>query len=226
MRKFELLAASALLLINCLPSFAITPDESLKRLREGNERYMTGQSAHPRIDAERRRKLADFGQEPIAAVLSCADARVPPESIFDQGFGDLFIVRVAGNVAGPLEMASLQYAVAALHVPVIVVLGHTKCGAVLAAIDGKPLPGSLPELMKMIQPAVETVAKTPDDKKDVALRTIEQNVLDNVEAVKNSAVISDAVKEGKVKVVGAVREIREGGVVWLDEAVKKTACAH
>ncbi|MBK9205444.1 MAG: hypothetical protein IPL73_24075 [Candidatus Obscuribacter sp.] len=137
MNKQNLLPAFlglALLASTCGALADVSPDAALKSLKAGNARYIDGKSIHPRIDAERRRATALEGQTPIAAVLGCADSRVPPEIVFDQGFADLFVVRVAGNVCAMPELASIEYSVAALKVPLIVVFGHTKCGAVEAAI--------------------------------------------------------------------------------------------
>jgi carbonic anhydrase len=196
---------------------AVSPDEAITRLKEGNHRYVIGKSAYPRVDPELRRKRAVYGQVPIAAVLGCADARVPPEIVFDQPFGDLFVVRVAGNVSGTLELASLEYAVAVLKVPLIVVLGHTKCGAVQAAVDNKPLPGSLPELISCIRPAVEHVEKVQSDgKKDLLLRATEQNILNQEKAMLDkSEIVRSAVSNGQIKIVGAIREITDGHIDWL-----------
>ena len=119
--------------------------------------------------AARQRELAS-GQHPHCAVLACADSRVAPEIVFDQGLGDVFDVRVAGNVAGDAETASLEYAAEHLHVPLIVVMGHTKCGAVSAALEGGTLPGKLPDLMAMLRPAVDQSAHEPGDRVANAVR--------------------------------------------------------
>lgn len=144
------------LLIFCiatLPLLAKSPGEDgLHRLVEGNRRFITDASEHPNRTAERRQETAAL-QEPFAVVLGCADSRVSPEIIFDQGIGDLFIVRVAGNVAGSIELASIEYAVIYLHARTILVLGHENCGAVHAVVDGKTK--DIEPVASLIKPAVK-----------------------------------------------------------------------
>ncbi|MBS2003658.1 MAG: carbonic anhydrase [Cyanobacteria bacterium SZAS LIN-5] len=193
----------------------VTPDAAIKALQNGNARYVSGKSKHPRIDPERRRATALEGQTPISAILGCADSRVPPEIIFDQGFADLFVVRVAGNVCAVPELASIEYAVAVLKVPSIVVLGHTKCGAVDAAIKNGALPGSLPELVKMIRPAVESSEGDKKSKSDLLTRATEQNVRNTIAELTKSSVIKSAIDSKELKVVGAIRHLEDGHVTWL-----------
>jgi len=193
----------------------VSPDAALTALKAGNARYIKGKSSHPRIDAERRRATALEGQTPIAAILGCADSRVPPEIVFDQGFADLFVVRVAGNVCAMPELASIEYAVAALKVPLIVVFGHTKCGAVDAAIKNKPLPGSLPDLIKMIRPAVEEAEKQKSVGDDLLDRATERNVARIIEDLKKSPVVKAAIDAKQLKIEGAIRHIEDGHVTWL-----------
>ena len=131
----------------------LSADEALKMLKDGNTRYLEGKPRHPRQDAARRALTAGQGQHPFAAVLSCSDSRVPVELIFDQGIGDLFVVRVAGNVAATDEIGTMEY-VDYLGIPVLVVLGHSQCGAVTAAVEGTKLPGSMGVLVAPIRPAV------------------------------------------------------------------------
>ncbi|MBS1953146.1 MAG: carbonic anhydrase [Cyanobacteria bacterium SZAS-4] len=212
-----LLNLFAFALIASIPTAlaAVTPDASIQALKDGNTRYINGKSIHPRIDADRRKMTALEGQTPISAILGCADSRVPPEIIFDQGFADLFVVRVAGNVCAVPEIASIEYAVAVLKVPSIVVIGHTKCGAVDAAIKNGPLPGSLPDLVKMIRPAVETCEKDKTSKTDLLTRATEQNVRNTIADLSKSPVIKEAIDSKKLKIVGAIRHIKDGHVSWL-----------
>lgn len=204
------------LLASTSTAFAdVSPDAALKALKAGNTRYINGKSNHPRIDADRRRATALEGQTPIAAILGCADSRVPPEIIFDQGFADLFVVRVAGNVCAMPELASIEYSVVALKVPLIVVVGHTKCGAVDAAIKNKPLPGSLPDLVKLIRPAVEEAEKDKGAADDLLARATERNVARSIEDLKKSPVIKTAIDAKQLKIVGAIRHIKDGHVSWL-----------
>lgn len=224
MKKFDLpvfLAGIASILLTgavAAPSSfaaAVTSDSALQALKDGNARYVSGKSRHPRIDPERRKATALEGQTPIAAILGCADSRVPPEIIFDQGFADLFVVRVAGNVCAMPEVASIEYGVAALKVPLIVVIGHTKCGAVDAAIKNGPLPGSLPDLLKMIRPAVEQCEKDKSATVDLLTRATEQNVRNTIADLSKSAVIKDALDKKQIKIIGAIRHIKDGHVSWL-----------
>ncbi|MCA9805364.1 MAG: carbonic anhydrase [Cyanobacteria bacterium HKST-UBA02] len=194
-----------------------TPEQALAELKAGNARYLAGVSKHPRIDPASRLKTAKFGQKPIASVLSCADARVPVELIFDKGFGELFVVRVAGNVCKTAELASLEYGSLYLGTPLIVVLGHSDCGAVKAAISEAELKGSLPLLMDVIRPAVARARKkSPDAKKDdFTDKAIEENVRLSIESILKSPGIKKAVDAKKVLVVGAIRDLKSGKIRWL-----------
>jgi carbonic anhydrase len=192
------------------------PAAVLARLVEGNQRFARGELAHP------GRKPTDFvplaeGQAPLAVVVGCADSRVAPELIFDQGVGDLFVVRVAGNVisgAGAAVKGSIEYAVAELGVRLVLVLGHTQCGAVKAALQyiraKDALPGSIGDLVDTIRPAVAAVKDKPGDALDNVIRA---NVERGVERLNGlQPILSDVVKTGTVKVVGAVYDLRTGKV--------------
>src|SRR6476620_7626391 len=161
------------------PQNAISPDEALDRLMKGNARYVEGVSR--RHDFKHEREALTGGQNPYASILSCADSRIAPEYAFDSGRGDLFVCRVAGNFANDDTIASLEYSVAVLGTPMILVLGHDSCGAVDATIkslkDDKPLPGHMPSLVTGIAPAVKAVSQQGGDTLDKAIR---QNVVDNV----------------------------------------------
>jgi carbonic anhydrase len=197
-----------------------TPDQVITRLKQGNDRYLTGLSKHTRIDIERRVETAKYGQKPLTTILGCSDARVPPEIVFDQGFAEVFVVRVAGNVCGEDQIASVEYGTQCLGAPVVVVLGHSKCGAVDAAIEGKQLPGSLPTLVGKIHPAVEKVKQVQSELKGEKLldECIKQNVWNTMEDLfRHSPIIVERVKKNELKVVGAVRDIKTGKVEWLGE---------
>lgn len=194
-------------------------EQVLEALKLGNQRYMTGKSIHVRIDPIARERTARHGQKPIATVLGCSDARVPPEVIFDQGFGELFIIRVAGNVCSTAELASVEYGVKYLKTPLVVVLGHSKCGAVDAAVSGAELKGSLPKLIEMITPAVtEAKSKQPAASGDALLNAaIEANVRKSIaDLLNNSPGLKDACDNKTMMVVGAVRDIEHGGITWLN----------
>jgi carbonic anhydrase len=198
----------------------VKPEDAIQRLIEGNGRFMAGKSSHPNITTERRQDTTKNGQHPFATVVSCSDSRVPVEILFDQGIGDLFGVRVAGNVCNVDEIGSVEYGTDHLATPVLVVLGHTRCGAVTAVAQGSELHGNIPALVHNIFSAVETVKKTHPGAEGEALVTaaIEANVWQSIEdLLKNSPVTRERVREGKLKVVGAVYDIEEGQVKWLGE---------
>jgi carbonic anhydrase len=195
------------------------PESVQALLIEGNKRFVKGESAQPRQKPEDFARLAE-GQAPLAVIVGCADSRAAPELIFDRGLGELFVVRVAGNVvsgAGAFVMGSIEYAVAELGVRLIMVLGHSKCGAVKAAvkhIDAKDaLPGSIDELVATIKPAVAAAKGKPGDQ---LTNVIEANVKRGVEYLKGQdPIVAAAVKKDEVKVVGATYELSTGKVVIL-----------
>jgi carbonic anhydrase len=200
-------------------SAAIGPDEALSKLLEGNKRFSMGETTGPRRKPEDFAKLAE-GQTPMAVIVGCADSRVPPELLFDQGVGDLFVVRVAGNVvggAGAIVKGSIEYAVAELGVSLVMVLGHSQCGAIKAALkhitDRDPLPGAIADLVNTIKPAVAQAKDRPGNALDNAIKA---NVGVGVERLNSlEPIMAGAVKHGKVKVVGGVYDLRTGGVTLL-----------
>ncbi|PRH89022.1 carbonic anhydrase [Labrys okinawensis] len=191
----------------------ISPDEALKRLLEGNARYASNSSQNRDYSAGREARSS--AQYPIAGLVSCADARVAPELAFDQGPGDLFVVRVAGNFVNDDGLASLEYGVKFLGMPLIVVLGHSNCGAVAATIkvlkDKVALPGHLPQLVGAIKPAIDRAekAKASDALAEATLQNIRYNVR---KLEKAGPIIADFVAKGKVKVVGGLYDIATGRV--------------
>jgi len=197
------------------PQNVLTPEQALARLKKGNSRYVEGVAKRHDFIAEREALVG--GQNPYAGVLSCADSRIAPEYAFDAGRGDLFVVRVAGNFADTDGIASFEYAVKFLGTTLLVVLGHDKCGAVGAAIDaekGATLPGHLPELVEHIIPAVKTAKGQPGD--DLLAKAIKENVLLNIEALKAaSPILSQAVTEKKIMVVGGIYKLDDGRIEWL-----------
>ncbi|MGH6935181.1 MAG: carbonic anhydrase [Methylocella sp.] len=184
---------------------AIGADAALRRLMEGYARYVANEPAHRDFSAGRAERTKS--QYPIAAVLGCADSRVAPEFAFDQGPGDLFVVRLAGNFANDDGLASLEHAVKFLGVPLVVVLGHSNCGAVSAAIkvveDNAELPGHLPELIQSIKPAVEAArAKSPHD---LLAAAIAENVALNVKRLETAQPLLASFAQSKqVKIVGGI----------------------
>ena len=196
----------------------ISAVEATRILKEGNDRYVEGKARHPHQGRERRALTSAQGQHPLATVLTCSDSRVPPEIIFDQGIGDIFVVRVAGNVAATDEIGSIEYAVDHLNTPLVVVMGHTQCGAVSAVLKGAKLPPNIAALTEPIKPAVaQAKADHPGAAKDVLLNAaITDNVWQAIaDMLEQSPIIREKVKAGQVKVVGAVYDIDTGKVKWL-----------
>lgn len=195
---------------------AIKPEAALKRLMQGNARYVVNRPAYRDFNAGRARRVS--AQYPIAAILSCSDSRVAPEFAFDQGPGNLFVVRLAGNFANDDGLASFEYAVKYLGVPLIFVLGHSNCGAVSSAIkvaeDKAELPGHLPELVDAIKPAVEAAqAQSP---KDLFAAATRENVALNVKRLKEAPpLLADYVERGEVGVTGGVYDLATGKITLL-----------
>jgi carbonic anhydrase len=193
-------------------------DAALTRLLNGNHRFVSGKLTHPRRDTTRLVKVADK-QKPFAMILGCADSRVSPEILFEQGIGDLFPVRVAGNTAAaPVVVGSLEYGAAELGSILLLVLGHSACGAVKAAIDvvtkGATLPGAIGEVVAPILPAVRNVQSRPPDQ--LLEAAIQENVRLQRQTLANNAILSQAVSSGTLKIVGAEFDLATGKVTLID----------
>ena len=191
----------------------VPADQALARLMEGNRRYARHKEQHPDETLARRKEL-EGGQHPFAVILSCADSRVPPELVFDEGLGDLFVIRVAGNVADDDVLASIEYAVIHLQTKLIMVLGHEKCGAVTAAVEGREAPGHLKSLVSQIEPAVEASKSDPGDK-------VHNCVLANARRAarqirESEPVLKEYVDKKGVKVVAADYALDSGAVTVLE----------
>jgi carbonic anhydrase len=199
-----------------------TAESVLNELKTGNQHHAAHRYTHPHQTSARQQELTQ-GQHPHAVILSCSDSRVPPEVVFDQGLGDLFVVRVAGNVAGDHELASIEYAVEHLHCPLVVVLGHQNCGAVTAATEGGHAPGHLPTLLKEIQPAVVKAKSMQGNLIDNAVRT---NVDGAVDRVRASSVLKDPLTKGDLRIVGAVYSLETGRVTWDASASPAASAPH
>lgn len=220
-RRSVLLGGLAALSASALPAFAqeqaaVSPDEALKRLVEGNARYVAGQRTNTDFSVGRAARA--LTQRPFAAILSCADSRVAPELAFDQGPGDLFVVRVAGNFVNDDGLASLEYAIEFLETPLVMVLGHSNCGAVDAAIkvvrDGLALPGHLPDMIEPIRPAAETaLAQSPSDPLGLAITANVQNAVARLETAE--PVLAARVTSGSLRIVGAQYDLETGQVALL-----------
>jgi carbonic anhydrase len=185
------------------------PDDALKQLLDGNRRFVQHKPKYPHQSAKRLQEVA-LSQHPFATVLSCADSRVPVELLFDAGVGDLFDIRVAGNIVTPEILGSLEYAAALLGTSLIMVLGHERCGAVTAAVKNEPLPGSIGSLVKAIKPAVSRVKGETDDLVD---QVVVENVRYQIERMqKKSPVLTQLVANGKLKIVGGRYDLDTGTV--------------
>lgn len=192
----------------------VTADSALAELSAGNAHHVAHRYQHPHETGERQRQLVS-GQNPHAEILSCSDSRVPPELIFDQGLGDLFVVRVAGNVASDAELGSLEYGAEHLHVPLLVVLGHQHCGAVTAAVEGGGAVGHIGALVNLLRPAVEKTRGLNGDPVENAVRANVEMMVKQLRA--STPILAPLVSQGKLKVVGAVYSLDTGKVAWLPD---------
>lgn len=190
----------------------VTGDVAHKKLMEGNKRFVEGKMSHPGQSADRRAETAK-GQHPFAAIVSCSDSRVAPEVLFDQGMGDLFVIRLAGNIIDDAATGSLEYALEHLGVKYIMVLGHERCGAVEATVKGGEAPGHIGSLVRAIQPAVEKAKGQPGDLID---NSVKANVSMVVQQLRSSApILEESVKKGELKIVGARYDLDDGTVAIL-----------
>jgi carbonic anhydrase len=194
----------------------MTGEQVLNTLLEGNRRYLEGRKRGVHQVPDRQQLVA--GQTPHAAILCCSDSRVPPEHIFDQTHGEMFVVRVAGNIAGPSEVGSLEYAVEHLEVPLVLVMGHEGCGAVKAALEGTKASGALGSVIDEIAPAVRPVLQQGDPAKDPISEAVRANVWYTMsQLLKRSDVVKGSVQKGDLLVSGAVYSLRTGVVQVLTE---------
>lgn len=208
------LAGLVVLGAGAAPASAPTAASVLAELEKGNARHAAHHYTHPHQSAARLRELAR-DQHPHAVVLSCSDSRVPPEIVFDQGLGDLFTVRVAGNIAGDAEIASIEYSVEHLHTPLVIVMGHQSCGAVAAAIQGGEAPGQIPKLVAAIQPSVDKARTLSGDLSANAVRLNVERVVGELRA--SHPVLAEHVAHGSLRIVGAVYSLETGKVAWLPD---------
>jgi carbonic anhydrase len=211
------LAASTFgqVLVPTAPAIAqnnMTPDEALRQLMAGNERFVTQKRKSPNQDVVRLNEVAK-GQKPYAAILGCADSRVPSEIVFDQGLGDLFVCRVAGNIAIAEEIGSLEFGTAVLGAKVIMVMGHERCGAVDATIKGASVPGQIGSLLDAIRPSLAKAKDLPGDPLENACKA---NVAYQVEQLKKSPVLAELITAGKLKIVGGYYDLDKGTVSLVD----------
>ena len=197
---------------------SIPAAEALQILKDGNQRFIDGKSIHPHSDFERIKEISK-GQKPFVTINSCSDSRVPPELIFDQGFGDVFIVRNAGNVSDTDEVGTIEYGTEHLGTNLVVVMGHTKCGAVTAVAKGDHVEGNIPKLVDNIVPAVEKVKHS--HKNEDYSKWINEAITENVnqsikDILRKSKIVSHLVQEGKVKIIGAIYDVETGKVIFIE----------
>jgi carbonic anhydrase len=198
------------LLTTSLLQAGVTPEKALQNLVEGNKRFVEGSSVCPDRTAERRKETEQM-QEPFAVILGCADSRVAPEIIFDQGIGDLFIVRVAGNVAGPVEVASVEYSAIYLHSSLILVLGHENCGAIKAVMAGKTQ--DIEPVAKLIEPAVKKNQKEDNGRLE---KSIKDNVKYTVEELKKNPALAALIAKKQLQIKGGYYNFHTGAVELLN----------
>lgn len=190
----------------------LTGSEALQRLLDGNKRFMSGKLEHPNHCEESRRGLVS-GQDPLAVVLTCADSRVPPVDVFDQGLGDIFVVRVAGNIINDQILGSIEYAVAHLHTPLVMVMGHSSCGAVSAVAQGVKLDGHIASLTPSIDAALKKTKGLEGHWTNNAARVLASTTARKI--AESEPIIADLVHEGKVLVVATYYDLESGEVVVL-----------
>lgn len=214
MKKMTTIATTFLSIVFSASSYAqVTAEQALNLLKEGNKRFVEGKSIKPHQSKDRIKELAT-GQKPFAVIVGCSDSRVPSEIIFDQGLGDLFIIRTAGQVSSFASWGSIEFANAILGAKLIVVVGHTKCGAVAAACKIPEVPGQIVTLINAIKPAAQLAKK---HKGDLVENAVKINVAMQVQQLQNlEPVLTKAVQSGDTKIVGAVYDLSSGKVEFLD----------
>ena len=185
-------------------------EEAKQLLIEGNERFASGKPLSKDLSFTRRSELMKNGQHPFAVIVSCSDSRVPPELLFDQALGDLFVIRIAGNVVTPVELGSVEYAVEHLNTPLVVVLGHEECGAVTAAVQKGETHGSIPAILDKIMPAVEIAKAMGTSEKDLIAKSAELNIQNAKMDILKSPIIKERLEANHVNVLGMMYDLDEG----------------
>lgn len=214
MRALKLIVFIYLSSITVAAAQSVSPEEAMRQLKIGNQRFVEGKSIKPRQNFERLKEVT-AGQNPFATIIGCSDSRVPNEIIFDQGLGDLFIVRTAGQVSTYASWGSIEFAEEILGTKLIVVLGHTQCGAVNAAVNLPEVPGHIVTLINAIKPAVEKAKSTSHTNLlDAAIR---ENIVMQVNQLKGlEPVLAKRVREGSIKIVGALYDLKTGKVEFFE----------
>jgi carbonic anhydrase len=211
-----LLSVVAVFSLGLAPAGVPSGDEALRNLMEGNKRFVGG-TVSAKTDCAARRNTLMGGQQPAAIVVTCSDSRVAPEIIFDRHLGDIFVIRVAGNVVDPLVLGSIEYAAEHLHTPLLVLMGHEKCGAVAAAVDAHgATEGNIGAILKEILPAVKAAKAKGGGRDDVLLAAIRENIAQTYgKMLKDSTVLKHLIEKGELKAVGAMYHLGTGEVEVL-----------
>ena len=202
----------------------LTAQEALERLKNGNQRFIHGETNHQRLLTHHERAEMAETQEPFAIILGCSDSRVPAEMVFDQGLGDLFVIRVAGNIVAPSQVGSVEFAAESFGCPIVIVLGHTHCGAIESTIEALRNPDQAPSVNLMsivnrVRPSVEILMQTElkDDLKKLSGHAVRSNVFASVNQLRHgSAVLENLISKGKLQVIGAEYSLETGEVVFFD----------
>ncbi|OTG65527.1 carbonic anhydrase [Acinetobacter silvestris] len=202
----------------------LTAQEALERLKQGNQRFVKGETQHIKFLSHQQRAEMAESQEPFAIILGCSDSRVPAEMVFDQGLGDLFVIRVAGNIVAPSQVGSVEFAADSFSCPVVVVLGHTHCGAISSTIEALrnpecPPSANLMSIVNRVRPSVEILMQTElkDDLQKLSVHAIRSNVFASVNQLRHgSAVLESLIAKGQLKVVGAEYSLETGEVTFFD----------
>jgi len=198
------------------PEIVTSGTEAKQLLVDGNKRFMEAKQANIDMGSTKREALLK-GQKPFAAIISCSDSRVPPELIFDQGLGDLFIIRNAGNIIDAVSLGSIEYAVEHLKTSLIVVLGHQSCGAITATVEGGEAPGSISAIVKKITPSVEKAKQAGDvSNEELIEKSIRRNVKATITEIEMSPIVKHALKNGELSILGAEYHLDSGEVEWLN----------
>ncbi len=220
------MVAAALCLGSALassPAPGITPEQSLTKLMDGNKRYVDNQMTGVKACDIASRKKLSTSQAPYAIILSCSDSRVPPELIFDEGLGEIFVVRVAGNIVDPIILGSIEYAAEHLGSPLVMVLGHERCGAVKATVDSKgKAEGNIGTIVKGIAPALKKAQAAKKSATQDKAEFVENVVNENIQLVKanltkHSPLLAKMAKEGKLRIVTAKYDLDDGIVTLMDK---------
>ena len=202
----------------------LTAQEALERLQQGNERFAHGETNLTKFLTHQQRLEMVGSQEPFAIILGCSDSRVPAEMVFDQGFGDLFVIRVAGNIVAPSQVGSVEFAAESFSCPLVVVLGHNHCGAIHSTIEALKNPETPPSVNLMsivnrVRPSVEILMQTElkDDLEKLSMHAVKSNVFASVNQLRHgSAVLESLIAKGKLEVVGAEYSLENGEVSFYD----------